>query len=181
MGEIDPKEDRTYSFFYLSRFPPRRPRIITAWIYIIGDEAVRPTFQIHFDPLTNQCSFFSAEDAPKIGFPGKTDSRRTFSREYDFLKTYSLTDNQFSRKTYFYTVAPPLGTAFVHRGILSFQSDFLLFYMMPPIARGCLLGVPGEHARAKKENAAAGRGNIFFARVVHQWDEETNCIFRREL
>ena len=62
MGEIDPKEDRPYSFFYLSRFPPRRPRIITAWIYIIGDEAVRPTFQIHFDPLT----FFAQKMLPKL-------------------------------------------------------------------------------------------------------------------
>ena len=31
----------------------------------------------------------------------------------------------------------------------------------------------------KKEKAAAERGGYIFARVVHQWDEETNCIFRR--
>ena len=29
----------------------------------------------------------------------KTDSQRLFSREYDFPKTFSLTENQFSRKT----------------------------------------------------------------------------------
>ena len=33
------------------------------------------------------------------------DSRRLFSREYDFPKTFSLTENQFSGKTYFYTIA----------------------------------------------------------------------------
>ena len=32
----------------------------------------------------------------------KIDSWRLFSREYDFPKTSSLTENQFSRKTYFY-------------------------------------------------------------------------------
>ena len=35
----------------------------------------------------------------------KIDSRRLFTREYDFLKTFSLTENQFSGKTYFYTIA----------------------------------------------------------------------------
>ena len=35
----------------------------------------------------------------------KIDSRRIFSREYDFPKTFPLTENQFSRKTYFYTIA----------------------------------------------------------------------------
>ena len=33
------------------------------------------------------------------------DPRRLISREYDFLKTFSLTENQFSGKTYFYTIA----------------------------------------------------------------------------
>ena len=33
------------------------------------------------------------------------DSRRLFSREYDFQKTFSLTENQFSGKTHFYTIA----------------------------------------------------------------------------
>ena len=35
----------------------------------------------------------------KNRFSGKTDSRRIFSREYDFPKAFSLTENQFSRKT----------------------------------------------------------------------------------
>ena len=35
----------------------------------------------------------------------KIDSRRLFSREYDFGKTFSLTENQFYRKTYFYAIA----------------------------------------------------------------------------
>ena len=35
----------------------------------------------------------------------KIYSRRLFSREYDFPKTFSLTENQFSGKTYFYTIA----------------------------------------------------------------------------
>ena len=34
----------------------------------------------------------------------KVDSRRLISREYDFPKTFSLTENQFSGKTYFYTI-----------------------------------------------------------------------------
>ena len=35
----------------------------------------------------------------------KIDSQGLFSREHDFPKTFSLTENQFSRKTYFYTIA----------------------------------------------------------------------------
>ena len=35
----------------------------------------------------------------------KIDSRKLFSREYEFPKTFSLTGNQFSRKTHFYTIA----------------------------------------------------------------------------
>ena len=38
----------------------------------------------------------------------KTDSRRLFSREYDFPKTFSLTQNHFSGKTYLYTIRPGL-------------------------------------------------------------------------
>ena len=38
----------------------------------------------------------------------KIDSQRLFSREYDFPKTFSLTENQFSRKSYFYTIDPRL-------------------------------------------------------------------------
>ena len=41
----------------------------------------------------------------KIGL-WKIDSQRLLSREWDFLKTYSLTENQFSGKTYFYTIHP---------------------------------------------------------------------------
>ena len=39
----------------------------------------------------------------------KIDSRRLFSREYDFRKTFSLTENQFSGKIYFYTIHPWFG------------------------------------------------------------------------
>ena len=36
----------------------------------------------------------------------KIDSQRLFSREWDFPKTLSLTENQFSGRTYFYTIHP---------------------------------------------------------------------------
>ena len=36
----------------------------------------------------------------------KIDSQRLFSREYVCGKTFSLTENQFSGKTYFYTIHP---------------------------------------------------------------------------
>ena len=36
----------------------------------------------------------------------KIDSRRLLSREYDFPETFSLTENKFSGKTYFYTIRP---------------------------------------------------------------------------
>ena len=36
----------------------------------------------------------------------KIDSQILFSREYDFTKTFSLTENPFSRKTYFYRFIP---------------------------------------------------------------------------
>ena len=36
----------------------------------------------------------------------KRDSQRLSSREYDFLKTFSLTENLFSGKTYFYSSRP---------------------------------------------------------------------------
>ena len=42
----------------------------------------------------------------KIGLPGKSILKRLFPREYDFQKTLSLTENQFSGKTYFYTIHP---------------------------------------------------------------------------
>ena len=38
----------------------------------------------------------------------KIDSQRLFSREYDFPKTFSLTENQCSGKTYFYTIGSRL-------------------------------------------------------------------------
>ena len=41
----------------------------------------------------------------------KMDSRRLFSRENDFPKIFSLTENLFSGKTYFYTIAPRPPTA----------------------------------------------------------------------
>ena len=37
---------------------------------------------------------------------GKIDFQRLSSREYDFLKIFFHTENQFSRKTYFYTIRP---------------------------------------------------------------------------
>ena len=39
----------------------------------------------------------------------KIDSQRLFSREYDFPKTFSLTENRFYGKTYFYTIASRMG------------------------------------------------------------------------
>ena len=36
----------------------------------------------------------------------KVDSRVLFSRELDFQKSFSLTENKFSRETYFYTIRP---------------------------------------------------------------------------
>ena len=36
----------------------------------------------------------------------KIDSQRLFSREQDFHKTFSLTENEISGKTYFYTIHP---------------------------------------------------------------------------
>ena len=39
----------------------------------------------------------------------KINSRILLSREWDFQKTLSLTENQFSRKTYFYKIHPCLG------------------------------------------------------------------------
>ena len=42
----------------------------------------------------------------KIRSSRKIDSRRLFTREYDFPKTLSLTENQFSGKAYLYTIRP---------------------------------------------------------------------------
>ena len=42
----------------------------------------------------------------KIRSSRKIDSRRLFSREKDFTKTFALTENQLSGKTYFYTIRP---------------------------------------------------------------------------
>ena len=42
----------------------------------------------------------------KLGLPGKLILRDYFQGDYDFPKTFSLTEIQFSGKTYFYTIAP---------------------------------------------------------------------------
>ena len=44
------------------------------------------------------------------------DSQRLFSREKDFQKTFSLTENQFSGKTYFYTIASRMSGYLVQLG-----------------------------------------------------------------
>ena len=44
----------------------------------------------------------------------KIDPQRLFSREHDFPKTFFLAENQFSQKTYFYTIA----SRFAHRRAL---------------------------------------------------------------
>ena len=46
------------------------------------------------------------EELYKIRSSQKINSLRLFSRKYDFPKTFSLTENQFSGKTYFYTIRP---------------------------------------------------------------------------
>ena len=46
------------------------------------------------------------DDSYKNRSSRKIDSQRLFSREYDFPETFSLTENQFSPKTYFYTNHP---------------------------------------------------------------------------
>lgn len=64
----------------------------------------------------------------------------------------------------------------------SFQSDFLLFLhdALPPslncpgTSHGRTCGTEQGKRRERKEE-----GEIYFARVVHRWDEGTNCIFRR--
>ena len=57
-----------------------------------------------------ECNMIVVEGQPgmsciKIGLPRRINSQRLFSREYDFQKTFSLTEYRFSRKTYFYTIA----------------------------------------------------------------------------
>ena len=47
----------------------------------------------------------------KDRFSRKIDYQRLFSGEYDFPKTFSLTENQFSRKTHFYTIASRPGSS----------------------------------------------------------------------
>ena len=51
------------------------------------------------------CQDETWDELYKDRFSRKIDYQRLFSREYDFPKTFSLTENQFSRKTYFYTIA----------------------------------------------------------------------------
>ena len=54
---------------------------------------------------TQRTSTLTGMNCIKIDLP-KINSRRLFSREYDFPKTFSLTVNQFSGMTYLYTIHP---------------------------------------------------------------------------
>ena len=69
------------------------------------------TVRIYFFP---ECDTFHAignrDKLYKNRSSQKIDSQRLFSREYNFPKTFSLTENQFSRKTYFFTIASRLCT-----------------------------------------------------------------------
>ena len=47
----------------------------------------------------------------------KIDSQRLFSREYDFPKSFFLTENRFSGKTYFYTTASQDGLRSLYNSI----------------------------------------------------------------
>ena len=137
MSQIDPKTP--FSSFYLSRFPSGLPRIITAWIYIIGDEAVRNP-----DPFHRPMFIFllKGEDArcPLGPFPKESLCPRDPSNQTSCCS-----------------------------------------YMMPSLPQ-----LPGDvswedmrYGAGKGGDSGRRRGNYIFARVVHQWDEETNCIFRR--
>ena len=63
----------------------------------------------------------------------------------------------------------------------SFQSDFLLFLHDAPNCPGMSHGKTCEREGKKRKKPLLGlrKGGYIFARVVHQWDGETNCIFRR--
>ena len=52
------------------------------------------------------CEGVFRDELYKNGSSRKMHSRRLFSRECDFQKTFSLTENQFSEKTCFYTIHP---------------------------------------------------------------------------
>ena len=53
------------------------------------------------------------------------DSRILFSREWDFGKTFSLTENQFSGKTYLYTIHPRFCEALMVRPPCSMHRNML--------------------------------------------------------
>ena len=58
----------------------------------------------------------SRDELYKVRFSRKIDSRTLFSREWDFPMTFSLTENQFSGKTYLDTIASG-ATAAAARGM----------------------------------------------------------------
>ena len=139
MSQIDPK---TPFSFYLSRFPSGLPRIITAWIYIIGDEAVRTIVRPESGSIspTNVHFFAQRRGCPLGPFPGES------------LCPWDPS-NQTSCCSYMMPSLPQLP------GDVSWED----------MRYGA--GEGGESGRR--------RGRYIFARVVHQWDEESNCIFRR--
>ena len=59
----------------------------------------------------------------------KIDSQRIFSREYDFPEYLYLSENQFSRKTYFYTVASRL--------VKCTSLIWVLLFPVTSVFRGC--------------------------------------------
>ena len=85
MSQIDPPKT-PFSSFYLSRFPSRLPRIITAWIYIIGDEAVvRPNDRPESGSIspTNVHFFCSKESMPARTAPrGEPLSMGSFQSDF---------------------------------------------------------------------------------------------------
>ena len=70
------------------------------------------------------------------------------------------------------------GTAFVHRGILPIRLLVVLTWC-PQLPGDVSWDCKEDMREGEKENAARRGKYIVFARVVHQWDEETNSIFRR--
>ena len=77
-------------------------------------------FRLMMKMSGNACTSKTVNCAPVINFENrdelyknrssrKADSWRLLSREYDFPKTFSLTENQLSQKTYFYTISSRSG------------------------------------------------------------------------
>ena len=127
------------SFHPSTRFPPGRPRIITAWIYIIGDD-LRPIDRPESGSISilspANVHFFCAEDVRSQG------------------------------------------NAFVHREILPIR--LLVVLHDAPNCPGTSHGRARRACeRGKRKKLLLRGGKYIFARVVHQWDGETNCIFRR--